>query len=258
MKVDAFNATGETKMPTLAPTRAQYTAFAALFQTFNERLFEGQLPEALLVFSRRKMVHGHFIAGAWRGGGAEVDEISLNPDRFSDTEPADFASTLLHEMCHQFQAHHGEVPRRGYHDWQFANIMEERGLQTTADGTSSGKRTGQRMDHLIIPDGPFAKVFGELDPETFLPFRCTTIDRDMTRRPNALKTKYSSPGGRNVWGAPGLELLDLATGEVLAEAKDGAVAPRPWRSALLSLVRQLDEDEAEDAVALLQGAGLGR
>lgn len=98
------------------------------------------------------------------------------PDRFADTEPADLASTLVHEMCHQYQQHHGSPGRQGYHNAEFADLMEARGLTTTSTGKKGGTRTGQRMDHLMVDNGPFRKSFAALGEGLFLPFRCLTSD----------------------------------------------------------------------------------
>jgi len=242
------------------PTDAQYSAFGALFAHFNRSLFDELLEQPMLVFSRRKMTHGHFVAGGWEGeGGRQVDEISLNPDRFSDTEPADLASTLVHEMCHQLQHHHGRPGRAAYHNREFAEMMEARGLITTSTGKVGGKRTGQTVDHLIQAGGVFEKAFAALGTEAFLPFRCLTSDGrgQAARGPDSSKTKYESPSGkRGVWGAPGLVLVDGLSGELLAPRRDpeAVLEAATVKVGLLRAVGRLSERECRRALEVLEEA----
>lgn len=242
------------------PTEVQYQAFVQLFEHFNLGLFSGRLPQPMLVFSRRKMIHGHFILGAWKGGGGLADEISLNPDRFRDTEPDDLASTLVHEMCHQFQHRFGKPGRGAYHNKEFADLMEARGLITTSTGEEGGARTGQHIDHFIVEGGRFAEVFRQMGAEAFLPFRCLTSDA--RRRLGVSKTKYSfGSGDRGVWGAPGLVLVDGMTGEVLtpqvrAEEEGMETDAGSGKLKLLQAVARLSEEEAVQAVEILEAAGI--
>lgn len=245
------------------PTEVQYQAFVELFEHFNHGLFSGRLPQPMLVFSRRKMVHGHYVPGAWRGERDLADEISLNPDRFMDTDPDDFASTLVHEMCHQYQHHFGRPGRGAYHNAEFADLMEARGLVTTSTGGEGGARTGQRIDHLIVEGGRFAVAFQEVGARAFLPFQCLTSDAVPGRqRPGATKTKYSfGSGRRGVWGAPGLVLIDGRSGELLTpevtgdgEGLEPSGVSRKWQ--LVQAVAGLSEEEAEQALEILTTAGV--
>jgi hypothetical protein len=58
-------------------------------------------------------------------------------------------------MCHCFQQHFGNPPRRGYHNREWAAQMIEVGLMPSDTGEPGGKQTGQGMFHYIIAGGPF-------------------------------------------------------------------------------------------------------
>lgn len=199
----------------LRPTEAQYAAFAAAFDFFNTNLFDGLLPQPMLTFSRRRMTYGLFVPGLWSGEGDErIHEIALNPDQLATRTDQEIAGTLVHEMCHEYHELFGNPGRRGYHNKEFARIMEERGLWTSSDGTYEGKRTGQRITHLIMPRGAFEKAFSELPEGMLLPFSCRGSLEGAKIKSTRSKIAYVCRGtGQKFWAAPGLVVLDATTGE---------------------------------------------
>lgn len=90
-----------------------------------------------------------------------LDEIALNPDHFFFGE-VEILQTLGHEMCHQWQHHHGSPSRSGYHNRQWAEMMEKIGLMPSSTGRPGGKKTGQKMGDYVIQNGIFIQVANDL------------------------------------------------------------------------------------------------
>lgn len=143
-------------------TTQNYTTLDNAYTYFNEKLFEGKLPDCIITFNRKKGTYGYFHAQKFRvrNGKESISEISLNPDGFIDREDVEVLSTLVHEMCHAWQCCFGDPPRKGYHDKEFARIMFNVGLQTSSTGYPDGKSIGQRMSHYILAGGAFEKAAG--------------------------------------------------------------------------------------------------
>jgi len=165
------------------PTLAQYEAFASLFDGFNRVLFGGRVPQCVLTFQRHQGAYGYFSPRRWEARAASqeaapIGEIALNPSIEKETL-REVASTLVHEMVHAFQHAHGKPSRSGYHNTEWAVLMESIGLQPSDTGAPGGRRLGQRMSHYVVEDGPFAKAYLELGGDAaFLPFR--EVDRVVT------------------------------------------------------------------------------
>lgn len=195
--------------PTAAatPTAEQFAAYQALAQYFNERLFEGKLPPVLLNFGRRgRRTKGFFVPDRWQKGRATTHEISLNPQHLAERPPVEIASTLVHELCHLWQQEWGTPSRAGYHNREWADRMERVGLRPTDTGQVGGKRTGQRMSHTLIPDGPFDRAFRALPAAHCLPWTGVVTAR-RPRPGRSGKVRYTCTGCcTTVWGKPGLAL----------------------------------------------------
>ena len=219
-------------MSAQTPTSTEYSSLDLAYDHFNARLFAGRLPPALITVTRAvKNAHGYFWGKrfAARANGAErLDEIGLNPDTM-DRPVADVLSTLVHEMVHLWQLHHGKPSRNSYHNAEFAREMERVGLMPSATGAPGGKRTGQQMSHYVLPGGPFALAAAELlatgyalhwhsgdvpvavdDDEEGQDEQEGQDDSDEQegKEKSRSKVKYTCPACRlNVWGKPGLLLL---------------------------------------------------
>jgi predicted SprT family Zn-dependent metalloprotease len=67
--------------------------------------------------------------------GTEVhDEIAFNIRLFAKRSPGEILATLVHEMCHLEQAHFGAPSRNGYHNREWATLMERVGLVPSDTG----------------------------------------------------------------------------------------------------------------------------
>lgn len=235
-------------MPDRRPTDEQMQAYARAFDFFNARLFGDRLPQPMLGFTSRKMVHGLFISNAWRDRktGAYVHEIKLNPADLASRTSRQIASTLVHEMCHEDQELNGKPGRKGYHNRQFAQMMLALGLQCTDDGTPEGKQTGTRITHVILDDGPFAKVFEDMPEDLFLPFYANAGSGAKKPKPPRSKFKYTTDTSDVAfWGKPGIYAVCFHTGAPFLredEPQDQleVMARDPLALELFQLVAELD------------------
>jgi predicted SprT family Zn-dependent metalloprotease len=205
------------------PTHRTYTSLDAAYGHFNRELFNGQLPPCLITMQRHKGAYGYFSGGRFAATSdpQEVtDEIALNPAHFASRPTAGTLSTLVHEMAHLWQYHHGTPSRSGYHNQEWAAKMREIGLIPTATGEPGGKDTGQKMTHLIEQDGRF-----EQSCTAFLASGTAFLYHDRAgdgeaaarRQKAASKTKYTCPTCcQNAWARPDARLLCGDCHETLA------------------------------------------
>jgi len=208
-----------------SPNR-QYVTLAAAFDSFNRRLFDGQLPLAIITLQRKAGTHGYYSAKRFEGrekADRETDEIALNPGTFAGRSDKDVLSTLVHEMAHHWQAHFGKPGRGRYHNHEWADRMEALGLMPSDTGEPGGNRTGQRMTHYIIKAGPFDLACRGLLADGI---RLEWQSREWTTPAGKAKTskqKYTCPScGLNAWAKPDVHLVcgdcreDMESEEALA------------------------------------------
>jgi predicted SprT family Zn-dependent metalloprotease len=190
------------------PTRGQYDKLDLIYAYFNEKLFGGELPNCILTFNARSArAAGFFAARDWEHKDDNTDEtslktheISLNPNCLN-RPPRSTMATLVHEMVHLWQYVFGKPTRNGYHNTEWADKMESIGLLPTNTGEIGGRRTGQKVTHWIIDDGPYAQAFAKLPPEYALYWTSGRTPKDGTPKKN--KVKYTCPEcDRNVWAKP--------------------------------------------------------
>ncbi|WP_323130967.1 SprT-like domain-containing protein [Sinorhizobium medicae] len=152
----------------IKPTRETYDRLQQAYEHFNKALFDGTLPNALITLQRRKGTFGYFAGAKFqRDDGKPADEIALNPARFHDRSIKEILSTLVHEMVHLWQHHHGEPGRGRYHNREWAEKMKAIGLQPTDSGSEGGSETGERVSHVIIEKGLFDAAADKLLAKDF-------------------------------------------------------------------------------------------
>ena len=227
------------------PTSEVYDELQQAFNHFNGRLFAAALPPAIITLQRDRKCYGYFSSSRFvRRTGELADEIAMNPAHFAAQPIDNTLSTLAHEMVHQWQHHHGKPGRRGYHNAEWAARMETVGLMPSHTGAVGGKRTGEKMDHYIMGDGPFAVACAELVAE---PFTVHWLDRvaivpkvsaelEISPELAALGIEPAKPGKRignrvkfrcetcraQAWGKPGLLLLcGTCDGKSLEPVEEG-------------------------------------
>ncbi len=191
-----------------AITAVEYGGLQAAFDHFNAELFDGALTDVMIVYQRHAHSRGHFGANrfAWRGGGSDKGELSLNPDHFVERTDEQICSTLVHEQVHVWQHQYGKPGSRGYHNREWAAKMKSIGLQPSNTGAVRGKETGQNMTHYVV-DGPFRDSFAVLAATGW------KLNLESAYRPSShgrgasSKTKFTCPScGQNAWGKPDLAI----------------------------------------------------
>lgn len=196
-----------------SPTRTTYTALDRAFDHFNDRVFGGRLPACLVTLQRHKAAYGFFAGGRFgsRDGSIVTDEIALNPARFQERTIRESLSTLVHEMTHLEQQHFGQPSRSGYHNKEWGDLMDAVGLAPTDSGQPGGKRTGQQVTHMIVPDGPFDLACRDLleDGWNLDIVELWTEDQERAKTKKAAsKTKYACPMCEAAaWAKPGANLI---------------------------------------------------
>ena len=204
------------------PTGAQYRSYVRVYDFMNERLFDGQLPNVMLTFSRKPKARGFFKPETWHdrsSGALKLGEIALNPDQLAHLDGRTIASIILHEMVHCWQQAFGKPSRRGYHNKQWAGRMDEVGLMPSTTGEPGGARTGQRVTHYVIENGPFDVAFREMPADWVLPFTPCPLPAPKPRE--STQVAYDCPRcGITVSGKPGfrIECIDCGA-QMVASSK---------------------------------------
>lgn len=229
----------------MEPTATTYSELRLAYEHFNTTLFDGQLPDCLLTLQREKRTYGYFSAARFANrAGETTDEIAMNPEYFAVVPLIEILQTLVHEMCHLWQAHFGTPGRGRYHNHEWADKMESIGLMPSHTGEPGGRRVGDRMADYVIPGGRFSAEVSRLLVNH--DFAVTWYDRFTPaapllpvataatiwpvvpaalalpaqqgvpvspQRPPAAasnrsnRDKYTCPGcGLNAWGKPGLRI----------------------------------------------------
>jgi SprT-like family len=193
------------------PTKLTYAALNDAYDFFNARLFSRSLPRCLITMQRRNYAYGYFAGGRFGSLDGEqiTDEIALNPSHFRHRTARHILSTLVHEMVHLWQHHHGKPSRRSYHNRQWAARMRALGLIPSDTGAEGGKETGQRVSHYIEKGGPFDKASAELLKRGFeVPYVDLWGDNQARKKKAASKTRYTCPTcGLNAWAKPAARLI---------------------------------------------------
>lgn len=195
----------------LNPTKENYGDFNKAYDFFNRRLFKGELPRCLITMQRKKNAYGYFSGDRWARADSDqvTDEIALNPTHFQNRETTKVLSTLVHEMAHLWQHHHGAPSRNGYHNKEWATKMEAVGLIPSDTGAPDGKQTGQKVTHYIEEGGAFFRACASLVDGGFaIPYLDRAGDGGARKKKAASKTKYTCDGcGLNVWAKPDANIV---------------------------------------------------
>ena len=204
------------------PTQ-EYSILQDVFDYYNRELFDENLSPALITFQRRRNARGYFWArsfAARKNPTLRTDEIALNPDTFIGRSDKEVMSTLVHEMAHLWQDNNGKPGKRGYHNRQWARKMLQLGLQPMAfdkHGNITGKMTGYRVSHAIIPGGHFDEAADRLLSTGFhlnwqsavvVPPNTSGALTLQTGEQNRNKAKYTCPNcDQNAWAKPNARLI---------------------------------------------------
>lgn len=218
----------------MKPTHETYSELQQAYDFYNAELFDNQLPACLLTLQREKKTYGYFSAQRFIRieDGVKTDEIAMNPAYFAVCPILEVMQTLVHEMVHAWQHHHGKPGRRRYHNKEWGDKMEAIGLMPSSTGKPGGKKTGESVADYPIEGGRFLEATGRLLKD----FKLSWTDRFPARHVNAealenataegllaalgemgveaepptkpTRTKYTCPTCEtNVWGKAGLKLM---------------------------------------------------
>ncbi|HEY8097007.1 MAG TPA: SprT-like domain-containing protein [Methylobacter sp.] len=198
------------------PTAETYAELQQAYDMFNARLFDSELPECLITLQREKKAYGYFSAERFGNrAGEKTDEIALNPCYFAVVPLLEIMQTIVHEMAHLWQYHHGNPGRTRYHNTEWANKMEKIGLMPSSTGQPGGKRTGDAMADYPIGGGLFLSACRELLTSDF---KISWYDRFASA--NAVKAGQNSfalsidldmPGGVTIASEDGIEMASATT-----------------------------------------------
>ena len=222
--IDELKERNELVRKVLSPSisLAQYEALEGLYASMNARFFGGSLPDIVFLLDYGKhnvMGYFQFERVKSAGDGSMRSVISMNPDAFGRSS-SDVAATLLHEMCHCWEAYVARIkPRSGYHDRHWAEEMRKCGLEPVFNNPSRTSCT-----HRIIEGGAFDAWWTSMDKDSrdsiILLEGAFSLDRVMKRSGDRNKTVYACPGcGARMWGKPALRVICVTCGKEFQEVK---------------------------------------
>lgn len=191
----------------------EYKELSRAFDFYNEKLFDGKIPPAIITLRGKTSINGFFRFQSFSGRNGNpdemIDEIALNPENFLRPEN-EVLSTLVHEMCHSYQFHYGTKSQKtDYHDNEWARYMLNVGLVPSDTGKPDGKKTGRGMTHYIEKGGRFNLLTDQLLQSGWkLNYTRESDPEGVVRKKRETKTKYSCPKcGVNAWGKLGINLV---------------------------------------------------
>lgn len=196
------------------PTALTFDALQTAFTFFNDELFAGKLPACIILLHRKKNAHGYFWAERFgtKDSKTKIDEIALNPTTMRDRDDRITLSTLVHEMTHLEQQHFGKPAKGGYHNAEWAKMMDAVGLVPSTTGKAGGSRTGPKCSHYILEGGVFDVACAKLlKTGLSLPYserRFTAPEKARAKKQRASKTKFTCPDcDAACWGKPSLNVI---------------------------------------------------
>lgn len=139
-----------------SPTEELVQQLVKAYRYFNRELFGDVLPEPVITLNRRHNTEGYFSAQRFiRRDETTTHEIGLNPATFATRSVIHVLGTLVREMVNVSTYTAGKAGRKGYHNKHWSETMEAVGLIPTSTGELGGKKTGVKLKHVIVKDGPF-------------------------------------------------------------------------------------------------------
>jgi len=202
------------------PTAQTYGEFQKAYDFFNARLFNGQLPRCLITLQRKSRAYGYFCGERFVSSGETADhcdEIAMNPTHFRNRSDRETFSTLAHEMAHLWQQHFGKPPKTAYHNLEWAAKMEAVGLYPSSTGKPGGKRTGPKVSHYVIENGPYDVACKELIA-TGLTVTWSDANEELRKKKANTRAKYVCPMcDLAMWGKPEALIMCMACDEAMLE-----------------------------------------
>lgn len=222
-----------------------YAKFASAIEEIEKAFFTGKgknkLPRFVFAINNKCKSAVAFVSPNAlfdKADGKKVQYLGINP-RYLDRGSAYVLKTLCHELCHVYEHAYIHIPRGGYHDKQWHDLMISCGLEPVYMNKSK-----TRVSDKIIEGGEFedfVKAFEEKNPDFFnvVEFRESVVknwkennpdseaDEDgamadnadkLVKTYNRNKIKYVCPScNAKVWGKAGLHVTCSDCGEDFEE-----------------------------------------
>ena len=188
-------------------TVEQFSLFERLFKYYNKALFQNQLKDCLINMSRKKGAAGLFEPEMWISSQKEhYHEINISPQCL-EMESIEWHGVFVHNMVHLWQYDFGKPSRKGYHNKEWAQKMEEIGLIPSSTGKPSVKRTGQKVSQYHNPVGLFINAFNKLQKKESW-YKPLPVLGSEDSGGKQFRTKFRCPFcGQNAWGKPTLFVI---------------------------------------------------
>ena len=198
------------------PTLQTFQTAQAAFDFFNKRFWNNKLPPVMFLLHRKSSSAGYYREDSFRkiNGQGTLPELSVSPCQLKEK---DVMQTILHEMCHHWQACFGDTGSRGYHNTEWATEMQRVELMPSTTGEPGGKTTGFKMSDYPIKGGAFnaamrdwkktREKFEWFSPPEPKKTRQAAEPTTAGEKSVASKTKFSCTCGLNAWAKPTAHLV---------------------------------------------------
>jgi predicted SprT family Zn-dependent metalloprotease len=196
-------------------SKDQIKGLDEMYKFYNRELFGGKLAPAIISLTKSGP-RGYFIASRWKikNDSNPVEhqiahhEIAINIDKIG-TNNSLLHSTLVHEMVHLWQEDLGKPSKNGWHNQEWADMMEKIGLIPSKTGQEGGKKIGYSIDHYIREDGKFFNSYNKIKGNEYLPFELQIDSKNKNEKSakNGKRTIYICECKNKVWGKSGLDNL---------------------------------------------------
>ena len=129
-----------------------------LYDRLNADYFNGEMVRPVITIQSTPQAYGHYtLYDAWSINGDGLQEINIGAGTLA-RPIEDVVATLLHEMCHQYNAVNGiqDVSRGGtYHNKRFKKTAESHGLvisQSEKYGWTITEPSDELLDWILLND----------------------------------------------------------------------------------------------------------
>lgn len=133
-------------MDTIKNAREYEKELTRLYNRFNKKFWNNELPEVIITFRGVKGNSGHMSSNPVWISDSEEDKYELNINPYNSLTPERLAEIMLHEQCHLYNILHNinDTSNGGrYHNQNFKKTAEDHGLiaYLTEDGIHGWQHT---------------------------------------------------------------------------------------------------------------------